>query len=220
MGSISAHSRAGGWGRSVFLGRSMAALPLLLVSVLFAAGCHSIPPVDTKPLDTAGMTYDSIQQLKTLEITTAEVAEVATAREAGFSDASCIAVFKTYRDRKQPFDAGEAIAGLIGARMSEATIIDLARLNQLGLTAGEYEAMRLAGLSDVIVVEVARHRAANQPVLSGASLAGLKNVGVRESTLLELVRRGVPDSKANEINSFRRHGGTDVEILKRFTGSR
>ena len=165
------------------------------------------------------MTYDSIQQLTAMQITTSEISEVAAARQAGFSDVSCVAAFKIYHDRKQPFDAGEAIAGLIGARMSESAIIDLAKLNQLGLTAGEYEAMRLAGLSDSIVLEVARHRAANQPVLSGASLAGLKNVGVRESTLLELVRRGVPDSQANQITSFRRHGGSDAEILKHFSGS-
>ncbi len=218
MGWTSTHRLAVSWDRSLCMRRSTAAVPLLVGFALLAAGCHSIPPVDTKPLDTAGMTYDSIEQLKALEITTPEVAEVAAAREAGFSDASCIAVFRIFRDRKQAFDAGEAIAGLIGARMSEATIIYLARLNQLGLTAGEYQAMRLAGLSDAIVLEVARHRAANQPVLSGASLAGLKNTGVRESTLLELVRRGVPDSKANEITSFRRHGGTEVEILRRFTG--
>jgi hypothetical protein len=103
--------------------------------------------------------------------------------------------------------------------VSEETILELARLNQLGLSAGEFQAMRLAGLSDATVLAVARHRALNQPVLSGASLAGLKNVGVRESTLLELARRGVPDSKASEITWFRRRGGSDAEILGRFTGS-
>ena len=219
MGSILAHRLARNPDRSVSIRRSAAFAPLLVGLTLLSSGCHSIPPVDTKPLDTAGMTYDSIQQLKALEVSTPEVAEVATAREGGFSDANCIAVFKIFRNRKQPFDAGATIAGLIGAQMDESSIIELARLNQLGLSAGEYEAMRLAGLSDAIVLEVARHRAAGQQVLSGASLAGLKNVGVRESTLLELVRRGVPDSKANQITSFRRHGGSDVEILKRFTGS-
>jgi hypothetical protein len=56
-------------------------------------------------------------------------------------------------------------------------------------------------------------------VLAGASLAGLKNVGVRESTLLELARRGIPDSQANAIIAFRRHGASDAEILSHFTGS-
>jgi len=209
--------RSGVWDRSV-LYRSVG-WALLAALVLLASGCHSIPPVDTKPLDAVGMSYDSIRQLAALQITTSEVAEVAAARASGLSDATCVALFKIFRDRKQPFDAGEDAAGLFRAQVSEETLLELARLNQLGLSAGEFQAMRLAGLSDATVLAVARHRALNEPVLSGASLAGLKNVGVRESTLLELARRGVPDSKAGEITSLRRHGGSDAEILGRFTGS-
>lgn len=219
MGSILAHRFAEGPSYPARVWQSVAFVPLLIGLAMFAVGCHSIPPVDTKPLDTAGMTYDSIQQLKALKITPTEVSEVAAARQGGFSDSSCIAVFKIYRDRKHPFDSGNAISGLIGAQTNEETVIELARLNQLGLSAGEYEAMRLAGLSDAIVLEVARHRAANRPVLSGASLAGLKNVGVREATLLELARRGVPDSQVSAILAFRRHGASDAEILSHFTGS-
>jgi hypothetical protein len=184
--------------------------------VLYAAGCHSIPPLDTKPLDTAGMNYDAIQQLKTFNITAPEVAQLATARQAGFTDASCVAALQIYRGRQQAFDGGEEIASLIRAQVGEDTILELARLNQLGLGAGDLEAMRLAGLSDAILLEVARHRSAGQPVLAGASLANLKNVGVRESTLLELVRRGVPDSQAAAIIAFRRHGATDAQIISHF----
>jgi len=165
------------------------------------------------------MSYDSVKQLQALNITTAEVGEVATARASGLSDATCVALFKLFHTRGRPFDAGSAAAGLFRAQVSEDTILKLAALDQLDLSAGEFQAMRLAGLSDEIVLAVAQHRAANQPVLSGASLAGLKNVGIRESTLLELARRGVPDSKVTEITSFRRHGATDAEILGHFTGS-
>jgi hypothetical protein len=189
---------------------------VVLAIVLSVAGCHSIPPLDTKPLDTAGMNYDAIQQLKALNITAPEVAQLATARQAGFSDASCVAALRIYRGRSQAFDAGDEIASLIRAQIGEDTILELARMNQLGLGAGELEAMRLAGLSDAILLEVARHRAAGQPVLAGASLANLKNAGVRELTLLELVRRGVPDSQAAAIIAFRRHGATDAQIISHF----
>jgi hypothetical protein len=200
--------------------RSFAQHWTLLAALAFSiAGCHSIPPIDTKPLDDAGMTYDSIGQLKALNITAPEVTQIAAARGAGLSDSTCLALFKIFHDRKQPFAAGDAAAGLFRAQVSESTILELAKLDELGLPAGEFEAMRLAGLSDATLLAVARHRAANEPVLSGASLAGLKNAGVRESTLLELARRGVPDSKAGEISYFRRHGGTDAEILGHFTGS-
>jgi hypothetical protein len=186
---------------------------------LWVIGCHGIPPIDTKPLDNAGMAYDSIRELVALDITAPEVSEVATAREAGISDQTAIALVKIFHDRKQPFDAGEAAAGLVQAKASEQTLLELARLNELGFASGEFQAMRLAGLSDQIVLAVARHRARNEPVLSGASLARLKNAGVHESTLFELARRGIPDSQASEMLRFRRRGGTDAEILRYFTAS-
>jgi hypothetical protein len=187
-----------------------------LLFVLAVAGCKSLAPLDTKPLDGAGMTYDTISQLKALKITAAEVAQLSAARASGFSDAGCLAVMNVYRSRGQAFDAGDDIAGLVGAQVSEQTIIELAKLNELGLASGEFEAMRLAGLSDDILLEVARHRAANQPVMTGASLGNLKNAGVRELTLLELARRGVPDSEASAILAYRRHGATDAQIISHF----
>ena len=195
--------------------RIVGAISVLAV-VLCAVGCHSLPPLDTKPLDMAGMTYDAIQQLKAMNVTATEVTQIATARASGFSDASCIAVVGIYRSRTQAFDAGDDIAGLVRAQVGESTIIEPAKLDQLGLASGEFQAMRLAGLSDAIVLEVARHRAAGKPVLAGASLANLKNAGVRELTLLELARRGVPDSQAAAILAFRRHGATDAQIISRF----
>jgi hypothetical protein len=197
------------------------ALAVLFVALSFAvSGCHPAPLLDTKPLDTAGMTYDAIQQLKALQITAPDIAQLVEARQAGLSDAACVAVLKIYRGRNQVFDAGDALAGLVRVGVSEDNIMELARINQLGLGAGELQAMKLAGLSDDILLEVARHRAAGQPVLAGASLADLKNVGVRGSTLLELARRGVPDSQAAAIVSFRRHGATDAAILSHFGGSK
>jgi hypothetical protein len=55
-------------------------------------------------------------------------------------------------------------------------------------------------------------------VLAGASFASLKNAGLRESTLLELARHGVPDSQAGAILAFRRQGASDEQILRRFAG--
>ena len=79
--------------------------------------------------------------------------------------------------------------------------------------------MRLAGLSDAIILETAKHQAEGKPTLTGLSLGKLKNSGLREGTLLELVRRGVPDSAADEILVLRRHRATDAEILRRYSGS-
>jgi hypothetical protein len=192
---------------------------LLFLFVLLCSGCHHEPLIDTTALDSAGMNYDSIQQVKALKATQAEVAELAKARQGGLPDAACVAVLQAYRLRQQPFEAGSAAAGLIGAGVAPQTVVELARLNQLGLGVGELQAMRLAGIPDEIILEVARHHREARTVLSGASLAGMKNTGLRDATLLELVRRGIPDSQIDAIVALRRHGASDAEILRRFTGS-
>lgn len=186
---------------------------------LLAAGCQRALFVNTTPLDTSGMTYDAIRQVKSLKITTEEVGELATARQAGLPDEDCVEVLRVYRARSKKFDAGGNVAGLIQAGMNPPAIVELARLNQLGVESGELQAMRLAGIPDEVIIEVARHHSEGKPVLSGASLAGMKNSGIRDTTLLELARRGVPDSQTDDIVSLRRRGMKDAEILRRFAGS-
>ena len=165
------------------------------------------------------MTYDSIEQVKAMKITAPEVASLAAARRAGLSDVNCIQLMQIFRGRSKPFDAGDTVAGLLQAGIGQATIAELAQLNQLGLGAGDLEALHLAEFPDDMILEVARHHSENKPVLSGASLAQLKNSGMRESTILELARRGVSDSAAPEILAMRKHGAADAQILHRFTGS-
>lgn len=191
----------------------------LVLLALLVSGCHHELPIDTSPLDSAGMDYDAIQQLKALKVTAPEVAEIAKARQGGLPDAACVEVLRIFRKRRQPFDAGANSSGLIKAGVSPTTVIELARLNQLGLGAGELQAMRLAGISEQTILEVARHHAEGRTVLSGASLASMKNAGLRETTLFELVRRGVADSQTDAIIAFRRRGVKDDEILRHFTGS-
>jgi hypothetical protein len=176
-------------------------------------------PLDTKPLDAAGLNYDSIKKLEALKVTPEEIPEIAKMRGAGFSDDSCVSIVEIYHQRGKPFTPGESVASLVQASMGENAILELARMDQLGISAGELQAMRLAGLSDEIILETARHKAAGTPSLSGPSLAKLKNAGLRDSTLLELERRGIPDSATDEILAMRQHRATDAEILRRFTGT-
>lgn len=212
---------SGSFGHAIFRRAffSPLCLGLALVLSLFGAGCKHVQPLDTKPLDGAGMDYNTIKQLQALHVTALEIAELSTARNAGFSDDACVAAFQISHSRGELFNSGQAIAGLVRAGMRQQTILELDKLNQLGLGAGELEAMHLAGLSDAVVLQVAHHRAEGKPELSGASLASMKNAGLTESTILKLASRGIPDSKAPAIIAARRHGAKDAEILRRFTGS-
>ena len=182
------------------------------------AGCNRAPRIDTQMLDRAGMDYGAVQQLKSLKISTEEIPEILLLRDAGFSDAQCVDALQIYRGKGKPFRSDDLV-DMKKAGLADDTIFELAKMNDFGRNAGELAAMHLAGLSDAIVLEVAKHRADGKPVLAGASLARLKNVGVRTTTLLELTRRGVPDSEANAILAFRKHGASDKEILRHYSGS-
>jgi hypothetical protein len=220
MGNILANRAAGATRPSAFCVReAFGYLSLLLAFAFCFCGCHSASLVDTMPLDQAGMSYDAVKQLRSMKITDPEVAQIARARQSGFPDSDCVATVQMFHARGQKFDAGDSVAGLLQAGVSEQTVLALASLNQLGLGAGELEAMRLAELPETVILEVARHHAAGEAVLAGASFARLKNAGLRESTLLALARHSVPDAQADAILVFRRHGASDEEILRRFAGS-
>lgn len=193
-------------------------VPLLAAALVLAGGCHRVMPTNTVPLDGTGMNFSAIQTLKSLDITDAEVAEIVKAKQGGLSDDGCVALVRLAHSRKEQFHTGEDVAQLLQAGVSEPTVLELAQLNQIGLWTGEAQAMRLAGLSDGIILEAARRRAAGQPVLSGASLANFKNAGMSESTLLQLVRRGIPDSEAPKIIVLRHRGFSDAKILRLYAG--
>ncbi len=189
---------------------------LLIFFAFLAGGCQRMMPLDTKPLDNAGMRYSAIKQLVALDISRSELDDIAKARNAGFSDDKCIEMVQLYHGRHLPFNAGDTVAGLLRAGLSQDTILELAKLNAFDVNVGELQLIRLAGFSDAVVLEVARQEAAGKHVLSGASLSTMKNAGMHESILLELLRRGVPDSEAPAIIALHRHGGKDSDLLRRY----
>ena len=205
--------------RSAVRAAPPATLVLLLFVVILASGCQRLKPVDTTVFDRMGMAYSDIQALRGMGLDNNEVNQVVTARDAGMSDDGCVNLVRMARNRNEKFQTGDDAAALLKAGMAEPSIIELAKLNVLGIWTGEAQTMRLAGLSDRIILEAAHRHAAGEFVLSGASLANFKNTGMTEATLLQLVRRGVPDSEAPTIISLRRRGWSDSMILRRYPGS-
>jgi hypothetical protein len=218
MGTVPAAGSARGFGRVVRRRSSFTAIFMCAV-LLFQLACESLKPLDTKPLDNAGIGYSTVKELKAQHITAAEIGEIAKVRQSGLSDEDCVTLLHIFHNRGEAFTAGDAIASLRQSGMSEGMVLVLAGMDQVGLGYGELQAMHLAGLSDAIVLEVARHHAAGTPALSGASLGTLRNLRMDNGTLLELVRRGIPDSEAPGIIAARRHGSTDAEILRHFAAS-
>jgi hypothetical protein len=163
---------------------------LLLAAVLLASACKPAKKPDTEQADQMAMWLESVPQLKALNVSGAEIEELTKAHQAGLTDPSTVVLIQLARDHKTPFADGESIAELLNAGSSEQTVLELARLNQLGIWAGEAEALRLAGLSDQIILAVAQRRSKGLPVISGEKLGELKNTGASDAAILEMVRRG------------------------------
>jgi hypothetical protein len=187
-----------------------------LLAVLAAlAGCKSTPKVDPSPLEQAGMYFNNIDQLKQLNLTQDEVAQLAQARQAGLTDEDCVALINLARRHGQPFASGDAIAALLRTGFQESSMMELVHLDQVEL-AGEAQVMKLAGLSDQVIVALATRRSAGQPSLSSAKAAELRNVQLTNAQILDVVNRGATDAEADSIidahnraaKSFTRQSGT------------
>jgi hypothetical protein len=163
---------------------------LLLAAILLTWGCKPAKKPDTEQSDQMAMWLESVPQLKALNVSNAEIEELTKAHQAGLTDPSTVVLIQLARDHKTPFADGQAIAELLNAGSSEQTVLELARLNQLGIWAGEAEALRLAGLPDQIILAVAQRRSKGLPVISGEKLGELKNTGASDAAILEMVKRG------------------------------
>lgn len=149
------------------------------------------------PLDEAGMWFNSVDQLRDLHMTNPEVQQLALARQAGVSDQDCVELVRLARGRGLTFSSGDTVAGLISAGVAENSVLQLDRLNQLDSWGGQAQILRLAGISDEVILDVAHRRAAHQTVLSGAKVSDLQNAGLSQRELLAMIDRGTTDAEAD-----------------------
>jgi hypothetical protein len=165
--------------------------------LLTLAACKKAEPVNTQALDDAGMWFNSVAELRSMNVSNAEIGELAKARQAGLTDPSCVELIKLARSRQQSFSGGQSIAELLSTGVPEQTVLELARMNQLGLWAGQAQALHLAGLSDKVILAVAQRRSQNFPVLSGQKLGELKNAGASDAVILDMVQKGITEEQAS-----------------------
>jgi hypothetical protein len=172
---------------------------VVAASLLLLASCNGLRQTNMTPLDSAGMHPDSIEQLQRYQVSDAEVQQLLIAGHAGMSEKGCVELVRLARARHAVFVEGDAVAGLLGAGMKESSVMELVHLNQLMPFAGEAQAMRLAGISDDVVLDVARHRAKGDVVLAGARLAELRDAGYSNAQLVAALDHGMSDRQADEI---------------------
>src|ERR1035441_5322954 len=98
--------------RRVFARRRLP-LTLLLTLLAILPACKRTQPAGAEQLDQAGMWSNNVAELRTLNVSNAEIGELEKAREAGLSDPSCVALIRIARRGHKPFADGQPVADLL-----------------------------------------------------------------------------------------------------------
>lgn len=169
----------------------------LLSLLLVISACKQTPKADLEQQNQADLWLSSVPDLKPLNVSNAEIAELQKAHDVGLTDQASVTLIKLARSHNQPFKEGQPAADLLSAGSSEQTVVQLAQLNQLGPWGGQARALRLAGLSDKVILAVAQRRVQGLPVLSGEKLGELKNSGASETAILDMIEKGTTEQQAS-----------------------
>jgi hypothetical protein len=186
---------------------------LFLAAIFLLSGCEKKPTTDYASLNQSGMWSSNLDQLKKLNATDAEVAQLTKLKQAGASDSLCLALLKTSRDHHQEFSGADAAVSLSRAGYSDDQILEMAKSDQMELLSGEAVTLKLIGLSNATVQEIVRRRIQGLPTLTSAQISRLKNTGMSERQILEIVNQGMSEREAESYvarrEAERNHSHTD-----------
>jgi hypothetical protein len=181
-------------------------------TLVLSNGCGHHVLTDYRPLVNAGMSSVSIEQLKKLDTSDAETPQLVSAKRAGINDYTCVTLVSDAHQHHHLFASAEAVTSLAGAGFREPQILQIASLDKLDTLSGEAVTLRLIGLSDSTVQTVMQRRLQDQPTLSSAEIARLKNTGLTETQILQRINRGMDDNEADQEvlarETARNHNGT------------
>ena len=173
---------------------------LLGVCLLAVAGCKTQPKTNYAPLDQSGMWSSSVDQLKNLNVTDLEIAKL---KRVGASDDLCLALFKAARDHHHDFSNADAAIQLSQAGYADEQILEMARSDQIDILSGEAITLKLIGLSNPTVQAIVHRRIAGLPTLTSEQIGRLKNTGMSEKQILDLVNQGLSNDQAEKLIASR-----------------
>lgn|SRR6266849_130710 len=186
----------------------------ILAAIFFLlSGCDKRSATDYTLLDQSGMWSSNLAELKKLKATDGEVAQLTKLKQAGAGDSLCLALLKASRDHHQEFSSGDAAVSLSRAGYSDDQILEMAKADQIDLLSGEAVTLKLIGLSNATVQEVVHRRIQGLPTLTSAQISRLKNTGMSERQILEIVNQGLSGREAEAYvarrEAERNHAHTD-----------
>jgi hypothetical protein len=187
-------------------------------ALAISSGCGKHLLTDYRPLVNAGMSSMSTEELKKLNTSDAEILQLVSAKQAGVSDYTCVTLVSSAHQHQHLFTSSDAVTSLAGAGFGESQILQIARLDKLDAISGDAVTLRLIGLSDSMVQTVLQRRLQDQPTLSTAEIARLKNTGLTETQILQRINQGINDTQAEKEvrarETARNHYGTGFVSIR------
>jgi len=188
---------------------------LLLLGVfvlLRTSGCDKHPLTDYRPLDQAGMWSSTVEQLKTLNPSDAEIQQLVRLKQTGISDDTCVALVAAAHQHKHDFNSADSTVNLFHAGYTEPVILEIAKIDQIDIISGDAVLLRLVGLSDRSVDIILHRRLKGIPTMGSMQIGRLKNTGLTERQIMERVEGGMTDAQADKEaagrEAVRNHSGT------------
>jgi len=186
-----------------------------LVFLLRTSGCDKHPLTDYRPLDQAGMWSSSAEQLKKLNTSDDEVAQLVKLKQVGITDDGCVTLVTYAHQREHPFASADSAINLARAGYGEPVILEIAKTDQLDIISGDAVMLKLVGLSNSAVDMILHRRLKGQRTMSSAEIGRLKNTGLTEKQIIERINSGMTDAQADKEAAFREatrnHSGTGFQ---------
>lgn len=149
------------------------------------------------------MWSSNVEQLKTLNTSDEEVAQLVKLKQAGLSDDACITLINEAHERHRVFSSADSAVNLTRAGYAEPMILEIAKSDQLDAMSGDAVMLRLVGLSDSAVDVILHRRMKGLRTLSSAEIGRLKNTGLTEKQVMERINSGMTDAEADREAAYR-----------------
>jgi hypothetical protein len=187
-------------------------IPFLGVCALLASGCDRRSKPERPTLESTGMWSSSIDQVKKYHLKDPEIDQLIRLKQAAASDQLCLDLIKAAHDHQHEFSSADSAISLSRADYSDAQILEMAQSDRIDTLSGEAVTLKLIGFAPSTVQTIIHRRVEGLPTLTSAQIGRLKNTGMSEKQILELVNQGLTDEQADaqiaRREALRNHSNT------------
>ena len=197
---------------------SRAYLALAMLPLLGGCGSHML--TDYRPADQAGIYSGTIEDLKKLNTSDAEVTEIVRLKKANIDEKTIVELVRIAHEHQHPFTATDSVRSLAGAQFSDDRILQIAQTDQFDAIGGDAVMLHIMGLSAPTVDYLVDRRLKGVRTMSVATIADLKNAGLSEKEILNRIQQGMTDAQGEAEASARQKAMAHNTGFKRNSGRR